>query len=63
MPPLTPAGYGNRRVDAFGNTHVMLHARGGAVIRDPGPYRGRHRQPQPLNPLVRWLARWEGYSV
>lgn len=62
MPPLIPTGHGNRWVDAFGNTHVKLHDRGGAVVRDPGGYRGRHRRPQ-LNPLMRLALRWEGFNV
>ena len=60
MPPLTPTGHGNRRSDAFGNTHVRFHDRGGAVVRDPGPYRGRPRQ---LHPQVRLALRWEGVRV
>lgn len=62
MPPLIATGFGNRRVDIFGNTHVRFHDRGGALIRDAGAYRGRHRRPY-LNPLIRLGLRWEGFNV
>ena len=63
MPSLIQTGYGNRWVDAFGNTHVRLHPRGGTVVRNPGGYRGRHRRPQPPNLLLRLALRWEGFDV
>jgi hypothetical protein len=57
VPPLIPFGFDVRRVDVFGNTHVRFAPRGGAVTRDPGSYRGRHRA---IRPATRWqvLLAW-----
>lgn len=45
MLALIPTGFGNRRVDAFGNRHVRLNPGGLVVLRrPPRRYRGRHRR-------------------
>ncbi len=63
MPPLIPFGFGNRCPDAFGNVHTRFDDKGLTVFRDPHGYRGRHRAPQPLHPLVKLGLRWEGIYV
>lgn len=63
MLALIPFTFGNRRPDIFGNVHTRLTDRGWPVLRDPGPYRGRHRAVQQLILPLRLLARWEGTSV
>lgn len=44
MLALIPRTFGNRRADAFGNTHVLVTYEGLPVFRWPGRYRGRHRR-------------------
>lgn len=42
---LIDRSYGNRAPDEAGNWHSRLDWRGLTVFRDPGDYRGRHRNP------------------
>ena len=45
MLALIPRSFGNRRADAFGNTHVLVTYEGLPVFRWPGfRYVGRHRR-------------------
>ena len=44
MLALIPRTFGNRRADAFDNTHVLVTHEGLPVFRCPGRYRGKHRK-------------------
>lgn len=60
---LIPPGFGNRRSDAFGNSHTKVTPEGMPVFRNPGQYRGRHRA-EPRPPWwVSVLARLVGERV